>query len=151
MTRTGNAQLLLLAILFPPAEALSQEAVSGRLQVVVEPEARMTIEAVEVPAPDSSQDRWLRVDLTVRMNPETTTTLFAEAANSTGEEVSFLVKGDAEGSPQTIRQGAPLLATTENGRHSLLVGIVTEDPEASTRFILRSSDGAIHISRIAPP
>ena len=148
MTRTRKAQLLVafLTLLFLVAKGFSQETATGRLLVVVEPEAKMTVETVQLPRYDTTHARWLQVNLIVRMNPETTVSLYGEPV-SLPSRMKFLVRDSGQGSPhQAIKQGAPLFTTNKNGQHAFLVGIVTEEPEQSTRFILRSSDGAIHIS-----
>ena len=148
MTRFAKPLLLLatLVIFMAFSEGLSQTAA----KVVVRPEATMTIEPVESPAPGAPRARWFQVDFIIRMDPGATALLFAESVGVNSRQ-SFLVKQSGESSQRTIERGAPLLTIQKNGRHSLLVGIVAEERGESLRFVLKSSDGSISVTRIVRP
>ena len=133
---------------FPPFAFSQSQSAAGEIRVVVKPEARMTIEAIESPASDTSGARWLRMAILVRLNPDTTAALFAELA-SVPEDVSFIVKDAGEGSSRTVRREEPLFTTGKNGRHVVLVGILAKEREPSSRFVLSSSDGAFSIRGMA--
>jgi len=106
--------------------------------------------ADRVQAPGAPRARWFQVDFIIRMDPGATALLFTESVGVNSRQ-SFLVKQSGESSQRTIERGAPLLRIQKNGRHSLLVGIVAEERGESLRFVLKSSDGSISVTRIVRP
>jgi hypothetical protein len=160
--------LVLLAVIVEAWPAWPQRNGGAGLTVIVQPEAKITVELVDPPDSDSSGQttRWFRVDLAVRVNSGATASLFLEhVARSYGvrnrnvPDLRYFVKLPGHAAPKRwdIASSRPLFTTQRNGHFSLLVGVGIDDPvregqfsAESIQFVLRSSDGFFRVTTTVP-
>ncbi|OFW27313.1 MAG: hypothetical protein A3H27_13920 [Acidobacteria bacterium RIFCSPLOWO2_02_FULL_59_13] len=138
------------------------------LGVAVRPDARIIIEPVDSPVSDASSGtaRWFRVEVAIRLNAGATASLALDESTSSGEvkkedvpDLKLSLKSPGDTSRRAVDgiTSTSLFATQKNGTYSVLVGIDSEDaawkgkfPAGAVRFIVRSSDGLLNVSKPVP-
>jgi hypothetical protein len=162
------ALLVSVAVLVETWSAWPQRKGGAGLTVVVQPEATMTVEVVDLPDSDSSGQttRWFEVDIAVRVKSGSTASLFLEhIASSSGLQnggvpnLTYFVRlpGNAPPKPWDIANSPALFTTQRNGRFSLFIGIgidsLVRQGQISTesiQFVLKSSDGLFSVTKTVP-
>ena len=164
---SGSMILLLatapIALTVFAQETTQQGKGQTTLSLLVHPEAKLTVEPIADPASISSATsaEWFRVNLTIRINSETTTGLYVESIGTSAglegkvPDLAVFLKSPNDTIPKMLDKvtSQPLFLVPKNGKYTLLLGIKSNDTfrdhgysVETIRFVLRSSDGKIHES-----
>ncbi|OFW16687.1 MAG: hypothetical protein A3H27_12665 [Acidobacteria bacterium RIFCSPLOWO2_02_FULL_59_13] len=153
----------LFSITFHSPDSLAATAQgNATLTLHVEQAAVMTINpaASDARMGPERNIRWFSVELTIRMNPGTTASLWVQPisesfGSETGEVGSYFLAG-TDMAPASLTAGDhanPIFTVRQNGRHHLTIGVSYPDSAIDAisaqkvEFQLRSSDQALLLSK----